>query len=285
MTETSKSRARLSRMHPAEALAALAADHRLGLVVDRRELGGGRLKLPQMEIRAHIDLENANANVNAYVVASAKGINLPLSLSDRSSVTHCRVLDRFFVPVTRDPLVTTAMFDLISELYERLADIPINVACAKSLLGEVLLDRKARATILDFGCGTGLAVAALGQTRKVATLIGTDLSSRMLEHAKVRGESVVTIDEWRQSNQRFDGAIACFVLHYGVSEGDLLHIAASLEPSARFAVNFFKAEDRDIAWLVTVLTQADMRLRYRFELPSKTKGANPALVFEKIAHG
>ncbi len=81
--------------------------------------------------------------------------------------------------------------------------------------------------ILDLGCGTGLAGAALKE--RAARLVGIDLSPEMMERAQERGiyDSLETaeITEWlAQTEERFDLIVACDSLVYF---GDLRPVVAA----------------------------------------------------------
>jgi ubiquinone/menaquinone biosynthesis C-methylase UbiE len=113
-------------------------------------------------------------------------------------------------------------------------------------------------------------------------LVGTDLSKGMLGLAAHRGERVLGRDLWRAlPDNSFDGAISVFVLHFGTSRDDRVQIARQLRPGARFAANYFKADDQAIAVLVSDL--ADLGLELERIEPSLTtpNSKNPMLVFAK----
>ncbi|MDZ4372423.1 MAG: methyltransferase domain-containing protein [Phenylobacterium sp.] len=192
-------------------------------------------------------------------------------------------MDRFYVPAVRDPAAITALFDLIADLYDSLVGYATNLDMARRLLRAVLEVADHPRIILDFGCGTGVAHQALQDFEFDAKVVGTDLSGEMLRNAMQRGEAVVTIDQWRRDTRLYDGAIASFVLHYGVAVDDLKKIASSLRVGGRFAANFFKANEVEVGDLIATLADVGLRL-IRQEQPSvETAAANPILVFERVA--
>jgi predicted TPR repeat methyltransferase len=100
--------------------------------------------------------------------------------------------------------------------------------------------------ILDIGCGTGLAGAALKE--RAARLAGVDLSPEMIELARARGIydrlEVAEITEWLEGTQaQFDLIVACDCLVYF---GDLQQVAASaarrLNPGGCFAFTTERGE-------------------------------------------
>jgi predicted TPR repeat methyltransferase len=105
----------------------------------------------------------------------------------------------------------------------------------------------ANLSILDIGCGTGLAGAALKP--RATHLSGIDLSPEMIEHARAReiydSLEVAEITEWlANSHTEFDLIVACDCLVYF---GHLAHVAqlaaARLRPGGLFA---FTVERGDI---------------------------------------
>ena len=163
-------------------------------------------------------------------------------------------MDRFYLPAIRNASVVTPMFDMIASLYDAFTDTTVNLATASLLLEAVLVHAPSGAPILDFGCGTGVAVGALKLLGSEARLLGVDVSTGMLSRAQQRGLSVISIESWRSAPPQVGGAIANFVLHYGVPDDDLARIARSLLPGSVFCANLFGAEPDILAKTVQVLT-------------------------------
>lgn len=268
-------------MLPSEALKALATTQGLALLIDRRGPWSGRGDSVALAVEAVIDLPGHSAT--AYLVRSNEPAGLPSELLHNGTVAYVRLMDRFYVPVVRNAGVVSALFDLIADLYDGLVGYTTNLETARYLLSAVLQGAAAAITILDFGCGTGIAHQALMELNVDATIVGTDISAEMLRHAVGRGEAVMTINRWRTDTRLYDGAIASFVLHYGVSDQDMKRIAIGLKPGARFAANFFKAEPSELARLIFVLEGEGLRLLRQDQVPSTTDSANPALIFERVS--
>jgi SAM-dependent methyltransferase len=169
----------------------------------------------------------------------------PRSLAGR----YRRILDRFYLPTIPDPGVAVALFDLAAEWYDSLVSIAQNVHTIKTLLSFVVSPGDRGRRILDFGCGTGLALDALaqmGQGRNGVRLIGTDPSPAMLARASARGMRVLPWQEWQKAEDPFDGAIASYVLHLGITNHELRHLLALIRRSGVFAANFHGALEPDL---------------------------------------
>jgi ubiquinone/menaquinone biosynthesis C-methylase UbiE len=197
-----------------------------------------------------------------------------------------RLVDRFYLPTAPDPIVSATLFELIASIYDRLISQDINMETARVLLEAGLPSSQSAATrILDFGCGTGLAFSALarlGRPNMPIELIGTDASQNMLVAATQRGETTISINAWRElPDDFFAGAIAAFVMHYGVSASDLRHIARQLRRGAALAVNYFKGNDFSSHALVEQLAHFDLVLERTGSLLTTPGTSNPLLVFVK----
>lgn len=228
-------------MHPSEATAALAADDRLGILLDRRRLDGGRAVPGDLLVVATVDVPTRSREVRAALVTAADGGALPRR-GGEAAHGQVRLMDRFYLPAVRDDAVIAPMFDMIAGIYDSLTDRRLNLASASRLLLAALADAGPNPRILDFGCGTGIAFDALAALATPARLLGVDLSDAMLARAAGRGLAALPIAAWRLDPPPVDGAIANFVLHYGVPAADLSRIAGSLRPNAVFAANLFGAE-------------------------------------------
>jgi predicted TPR repeat methyltransferase len=136
--------------------------------------------------------------------------------------------------------LVSALFDRYSERYDR------HVAeRLKYQTPNLLFDLVARSLpagelrIVDLGCGTGLAGALLRPL--ASTLVGVDISQRMLELARRRGayDELVCgelIDFLRAQESRFDLALAADVLVYlGDLGGLFANVHRALAPGGRFA--------------------------------------------------
>ncbi|MGJ4929766.1 methyltransferase domain-containing protein [Bradyrhizobium sp. HKCCYLS2038] len=201
---------------------------------------------------------------------------------------YVRLVDRFFLPENPGPIVSAALFDVVASHYDDLTRQAVNTKVAESLLRAVCNERAERQTVLDFGCGTG--VAHLSATRLALEgisieLIGTDLCEAMLRLAAARGEKVMPLPQWRSlPADGLDGAIAVFVLHYGVPQTDLAALASQLKMGRRFAANYFKPPLGAVSRLESSLAAEGLRLE-REEPLDMTSADNVLLVFRKERSG
>lgn len=266
-------------MLPSDALAAMTADNSLGLMIDRRQFSEGRPFPAELELVAVVDPETAAQNIAVYLVRSNE--RFPDKVTGPGIGTHMRLMDRFFVPERCDSEVVRGMFDLIAQNYDSISAQSVNRAMARNLLTRVLDEAGRPCKVLDFGCGTGIAMQALDAADGTVTLLGVDLSANMLLHASARMECVMPMETWRSEPPPVDGAIACFVLHYDMPRCDLAAIARGLKPGAKFAGNFFKANPAAIDRLVAVLTEQGLELIERTHV-QLTSSPDVILVFRKV---
>lgn len=268
-------------MHPTEAMAALAANPQLGILLDRRHLAPGRAIPIDLLIMAELELDPdaRRAGVRAALVAAAGGGDLP-ERCPGSLHGQMRLMDRFFLPQIRDEAVIATMFDLIAGMYDSLTDWSLNVATASLLLQAALADTGPAPMILDFGCGTGVAMDALAALPNSARLLGVDASAGMLAQASERGLVTMPLSAWRLRPPLVDGAISNFVLHYGVSTADLGILASSLRPGARFVANLFGAEAELLAGVVDILQRKGLELEAMTDIAG-TKRPNLLLKFRR----
>jgi len=83
----------------------------------------------------------------------------------------------------------------------------------------------------------------------------------MLKLAAKWGEKVMPLPQWQAlAAGGFDGAIAVFVLHYGVPDADLASLASQLRNDGRFAASYFKPPQGAIAQLASSLAANGMRI-------------------------
>ncbi|WP_316235270.1 MULTISPECIES: class I SAM-dependent methyltransferase [unclassified Bradyrhizobium] len=203
---------------------------------------------------------------------------------ETSAGAYTRLLDRFYVPEDAGPDVTSALFDAIAAHYDELTDCGTNLTVCRRLLMEVSGRSQSSLRVLDFGCGTGVAVLATSTPDlQHLQLVGTDASPSMLELAKRRGEETLHFQAWQDTPANsFDGAIAAFVLHYGVPEVHLALIASQLREGAIFAANLFKGTSAQMDRIVWACSQNGLKLR-SVELLDPTAGENLLLTFEKTS--
>jgi predicted TPR repeat methyltransferase len=112
--------------------------------------------------------------------------------------------------------------------------------------------RDALAAVLDLGCGTGLVGAALTKHYEIRSLVGIDLSQRMLELARERsiyhellnGELV---DAMAMRSDEFDLVIAADVFIYvGWLESVFVQVARLLKPNGLFAFSTEISDGDDV---------------------------------------
>ena len=209
---------------------------------------------------------------------------LPSRLTSNSS-TYKRLLDYFYLPVLPDPVISTTLFDTCASSYDEIIDQERNIQNIARLLRIVknnVLRSGRPIRVLDFGCGTGLAVVAQRRLRPLTNIqmqiYGTDPSSTMCNKAAARGERIMSFGEWKKLTPKcFDAVFASYVLHCGIEDRELKIIAKQLTPRGIFVANYFRG---DIRLLASIRKRAA-----RFGLVTKPKEwhlaevENPIIVF------
>lgn len=151
---------------------------------------------------------------------------------DDAEVRHLLISLRDEAPPERVP------DECIRQLYQRFASFYESNMCGElgyegpqhltSVIDEVLADRTGL-TVLDLGCGTGLAGLAVHE--RAARLVGVDLSTEMVERAAERGIydelHTAEVTEWLQhTSETFDLIIACDTFIYFGDLSPVLRLAA-----------------------------------------------------------
>jgi predicted TPR repeat methyltransferase len=138
-----------------------------------------------------------------------------------------------------------SFFDAIAGRYETLIDVRFNLHNIYSLLTKLsscignLQDR----LILDFGCGTGLALGPIHEFH--AEVIGVDAAATMREIAASRGMRVVSPAELLALPEEFDGVIASYVFHLSLDATAIFAMWSKLKSGGAVVANFHKNLGRD----------------------------------------
>lgn len=271
--------------------AAFAADPAAMIILDRRgrhiadaAAAGG------LDVAERWSIDGPFGPVHAAFLTNrgrSEGSVVPSAIALKT-VRYVRLVDRFFLPENPGPVVSSALFDVVASHYDHLTRQAVNTQVAESLLRAVCNERAGKQIVLDFGCGTGVAhLSALRLAMEGISieLLGTDLCQAMLRLAAERGEKVMPLPQWRSlPTDGLDGAIAVFVLHYGVPQTDLATLASQLKMGCCFAANYFKPPQGAISRLESSLAAEGMRLEC-VEPLEMTSADNVLLVFRKVRSG
>ncbi|HLL60727.1 MAG TPA: class I SAM-dependent methyltransferase [Candidatus Nitrosocosmicus sp.] len=135
-----------------------------------------------------------------------------------------------------------ALYNFLADEYENISDL-----YSKKMITDILFERSGRGLIFDVGCGTGLAQVWKPED---VTLFGIDISTKMAEKARERGEEVMVADLSKLTSSdipyAFDGAIMSFVDHYFTTEERekaYQLIFDCLKPCGIFGANIHRATD------------------------------------------
>ena len=197
---------------------------------------------------------------NRRVVHKSKGLLLchieeppPASLS--SIVTGLelhRYLDRFYLLVPandggRRQKLLDEFFSFIARDYESLIDRDRNIDNIRNLLKFVnpYVPVPGEATIIDYGCGTGLSYIVAKEFR--LNLIGLDRCPAMRAIASHRGMKVWNPgDLARQPSNSIDASLASYVFHLLPNTKELELLWARIKPGGILVANFHKDVGEDL---------------------------------------
>lgn len=167
-----------------------------------------------------------------------------------ADTAYMRVMDRYFIPEHHCEKMTAFLFGAIADDYDSVIDAARNVGCWRMLIdvGTTYLGRPPR-KCLDFGCGTGSGLIAWEQKNLPASsqLFGTDICGKMLSKAAKRGMVTIPFSSWENCREAtYDLAVACYVMHYGVSPEHMAVVSDQLMPDGLLCANFFKLSPSQI---------------------------------------
>ncbi|MGW0708933.1 methyltransferase domain-containing protein [Streptomyces sp. NPDC002643] len=155
----------------------------------------------------------------------------------------CCYLDRIVLTAATGPgcrALVPALYDVLGEAYELLADTGRNVAAAEWALAALATSagRPPRA-VLDVGCGSGLALRARNRPSELA---GWDPSPVMRHLAAAAGMPV--LDTLAPAPDHvWDAALACYVLHLPGAAETVPQVLRLLRPGALLAGNVHRSAD------------------------------------------
>lgn len=240
----------------------MAGNRDLGLFLDRRAPSADRPFPNAIRQVVEIDL-GSGSQISAWLVRPQEGSSLPRRIESSGFGVQSRLLDRFYLPEIANEDVVRTLFDTVAVVYDSMTDAHVNRATAARLLEAAASAAGDNPLILDFGCGTGVAFDVVGSQSPKCQLVGTDISDSMLRLAQARGERTVEINAWRSDPPGVDGAIASFVLHYGVTTADLARLASSLRPDGVFAANMFRMSEEKMITIDAELDRLGLTLILR----------------------
>lgn len=191
-------------------------------------------------------------NVEAVIYRFPREIPQPLlTRISNAGWAEARLMDCAHFILQNNPLTQQALyngfFDYIGAEYESLISVSRNCDNIKHLL--YLLRQHSGSLeakeLIDFGCGTGLALTQLQAAK--AQFVGVDQSAHMRDIAQHRGMNTIDLVALRGRPSRFDGAIASYVLHMVSDETAIAGVASSLKKGATLVGNFHKG--LNVQWM------------------------------------
>jgi ubiquinone/menaquinone biosynthesis C-methylase UbiE len=156
-----------------------------------------------------------------------------------------RLMDRAVFLVQKDStaqqILYSEFFEYVAADYDSLIDPQRNMDNIDQLITmlAILIDGISGKSIMDFGCGTGLAFELLQKAG--ARFVGVDQSGHMREMATRRGMKSCSPNDLSDYNSFFDGAIASYVLHLISTDDAIATIVKPLKPGGVLVGNYHKS--------------------------------------------
>lgn len=150
-------------------------------------------------------------------------------------------MDRFFIVAAADErqeALIQSFFDAVAPDYPELIDRERNVDNIETLLA-LLARRCDHGALIDFGCGTGLALPICAS--RGYSVIGIETASEMRRLARRAGMYVVTGDDvGKLAKYEIAGAFASYVLHLVPRPHELPDLFELLRGRGPLVANFHK---------------------------------------------
>ena len=130
-------------------------------------------------------------------------------------------------------------YKIFGNQYEQIIDIRRNINSIQEILSYISssIELQTDSKILDYGCGSGLAV----YTECNASLVGYEPVLAMKKQASQRGYNVIGFNEFRKLPESyFNAGFANYVFHMIVNERDIYEITKKMKRGAIFIANFYK---------------------------------------------
>ncbi len=190
-------------------------------------------------------------------------------LGFRRCFEHVYVSQELYqAPITDVP--GRLLFGYLSQTYEDLIVEETNVTTYDRLLSEVVrIAGISRPSVLDFGCGTGLAMKSRWISR--VDMTGFDFCEEVGRMATERGLAVLSADDfWTSREISFDFVIASFVLHFPVSPLTMRRLWDLIRPGGCLVANFHKRINEE--WVTQTILAFDGRVEVVAEGPNIGSG-------------
>lgn len=193
-----------------------------------------------------------------------------------------RFLDRFhlvYTSLSERKIISQTIYAAIANDYDEVVDKKRNKENIKNLFSLICqFSDPAPRDILDFGCGTGFSLDAIGSIKHIL-IYGFDIEKEMQLLAKKRGIHVVSEEDLLESSICFDAVFASYVFHLNCNPEYLAEALNCLKLNGVMAVNFHKKIGKD-DFEKYVLSIGDQRLVKIFERDNLSHGQY--VVYRKI---
>lgn len=130
-------------------------------------------------------------------------------------------------------------YSCYGELFESMIDVEHNILCIKRLYAHIQkrIQVTEKTRILDFGCGSGLAVTLDAECE----LIGYEPNETMRVQAVKKGMKVLDARQiYLMPAHDIDAVFASYVFHMGLGDNDVEILSRIVRPHGIVVANFYK---------------------------------------------
>ncbi len=167
---------------------------------------------------------------------------LKITIGDRVYKLHRK---RLYIPERMTLEETETLYDFLarSGYEEQLLDSVFNISVYHYLFDLTLKAKefKAKPILLDYGCGTGIAVLASATYHRRLGLVGVDISEEMTRISRRNGlDAVKTHNELPFKSDSFDAVVMGYVADFLASFQPYQQIHRVLKEQSRIAFNLYR---------------------------------------------
>ena len=156
---------------------------------------------------------------------------------------YVEYLDSFLFVLPEDyssqSIIWEDFYSRYADSFESITDIGHNILCIKKIyaLIQKRMNISSRTKVLDFGCGSGLAIHLNAE----CDLIGYEPNEKMRKQARAKGMKVLDANQiCMLPDNSIDAVFSSYVFHMGIKEHDIELLRRIIRQDGMIVANFYK---------------------------------------------